>query len=221
VEGRYNPDALIELPAYSLPEVASYARVPYTTLRYWAVNSGARPLIMLPDGGPSLSFVNLLECHILNVLRTQYQLRVANIRRALETLERLYPLTKHPLIELGLHTDKVDLFDETGLLNLSRGGQGALGFLKNYMQRIEFGPIPKFYPFVVTDNSDEPKYISVTPMIAFGRSVIDGTGIATAVISARFKARESIADLAEEYGRKPQEIEEAVRWEAIRTATPS
>jgi hypothetical protein len=63
---------------------------------------------MLPDGGPSLSFVNLLECHILNVLRTQYQLRVANIRRALETLERLYPLTKHPLIELGLHTDNVN-----------------------------------------------------------------------------------------------------------------
>jgi hypothetical protein len=56
---------------------------------------------------------------------------------------------------------------ETGLLNLSRGGQGALGFLKNYMQRIEFGPIPKFYPFVVTDNPDEPKYISAE-VYAFG-----------------------------------------------------
>jgi uncharacterized protein (DUF433 family) len=44
--------------------------------------------------------------------------------------------------------------------------------------------------------------------------VIDGTGIATAVIAARFKAREPIAALVEEYGRSEEEVEEALRWEA-------
>jgi uncharacterized protein (DUF433 family) len=50
-------------------------------------------------------------------------------------------------------------------------------------------------------------------MIGFGKPVIAGTGISTAIIASRFNARESIAGLAEEYGRTPQEIEEAVRWE--------
>jgi len=31
--------------------------------------------------------------------------------------------------------------------------------------------------------------------------------------ASRFNARESIAALTEEYGRTPQEIEEAIRWE--------
>ena len=58
----------------------------------------------------------------------------------------------------------------------------------------------------------------MTDWILRGGSVIDGTGIATAVIAARFKARESISALADEYGRSVQEIEEAIRWETNRTA---
>jgi len=106
------------------------------------------------------------------------------------------------------------------MINLSRGGQRAIKeILHIYMQRIEWKlQGPKFYPFVAKDRPDEPKIISITPIIAFGRSVIDGTGIATAVVAARFRARESIPALAEEYGRRTQEIEEAIRWEANRSA---
>jgi uncharacterized protein (DUF433 family) len=43
--------------------------------------------------------------------------------------------------------------------------------------------------------------------------MIAGTGISTAVVASRFNARESIPDLASEYGVKPQQIEEAIRWE--------
>jgi uncharacterized protein (DUF433 family) len=215
----YDPDASFEMPAYSIPEVASYARVPTATVRYWTKAATLRPLLVLTNDGPFLSFANLLECHILHVLRTKYHLRITRIRNAIETLRHLFPESRHPLIEMGLQTDKVDLFDEAGLLNLSRGGQGTLGFLKNYMTRIDLGETPKFFPFVVSNAPQEPKIISVTPQIAFGRSVIDGTGLATAVISARFNARESIESLAEEYGRERREIEEAVRWEAIRAAT--
>ena len=40
-----------------------------------------------------------------------------------------------------------------------------------------------------------------------------GSGIPTAVIAERYKAGESIADLAEDYGEDPLNIEEAVRCE--------
>jgi uncharacterized protein (DUF433 family) len=59
----------------------------------------------------------------------------------------------------------------------------------------------------------EPKTIEINPMIGFGKPVIAGTEISTAIIASRCNARESIAALAEEYGRTPQEIEEAIRWE--------
>lgn len=40
-----------------------------------------------------------------------------------------------------------------------------------------------------------------------------GSGIPTAVIAERYKAGESIQDLAADYGRAPEEIEEAIRCE--------
>ena len=215
---------ILESPAYSFADAASYARVPYQTLRYWALGSGdIPPLIMLPESQPiALSFLNLLECHVLHALRTKYELQIKSVRRALETLARICP-SKHPLLESTLSTDKIDLFWESAeeFINLTRGGQSAMKeVLERYLQRIESNEsgIPKFFPFVVTDRCEEPKIISIVPTIAFGRSVIDGTGISTAVVAARFNARESIEALAEEYGRRREEIQEAIIWESNRVA---
>ena len=43
--------------------------------------------------------------------------------------------------------------------------------------------------------------------------MIAGTGLATEVIAERYKAGESIEELARDYERKAEEIEEAVRCE--------
>lgn len=219
-------DPILESPAYTFTDAASYARVPYQTLRYWVLGRGTTPpLIILPDSEqPALSFLNLLECHVLNGLRTKYELQIKMVRRALDTLSAIQGpkyRSRHPLLEVTLSTDGIDLFlDQAGdFINLSRGGQTAMReILQTYLQRIVWSEtgIPKFFPFVVKDRAEEPKMISIVPTIAFGRSVIDGTGIATAVIAARFKAREPIPALAKEYGRSTEEIEEAIRWEAYR-----
>lgn len=60
---------------------------------------------------------------------------------------------------------------------------------------------------------NEPKLIQITPVVGFGKPVIAGTGISTAVVASRFNGRESVPDLASEYGVSPQQIEEAIRWE--------
>jgi uncharacterized protein (DUF433 family) len=49
--------------------------------------------------------------------------------------------------------------------------------------------------------------------VSFGRPVLAGTGIPTAVIAERYKAGESMDDLADDYGRRRLEIEEAIRCE--------
>ena len=50
-------------------------------------------------------------------------------------------------------------------------------------------------------------------MVGFGKPIIAGTGISTAIIASRFNARESIGDLAAEYDFSPKQVEEAIRWE--------
>jgi uncharacterized protein (DUF433 family) len=69
------------------------------------------------------------------------------------------------------------------------------------------------YPFVMERTQNEPRLIQIDPAVGFGKPVIAGTGISTAVVASRFNARESIGDLASEYGVKPRQIEEAIRWE--------
>ena len=55
--------------------------------------------------------------------------------------------------------------------------------------------------------------VVIDPEVSFGRPVIAGTGIATGEVAARHKAGETIVQLATDYGRSLEEIDEAVRCE--------
>ncbi len=71
----------------------------------------------------------------------------------------------------------------------------------------------RLYPFTRERKADEPRIIVIDPNISFGRPALAGTGIATTVIAQRYKAGESIEELAEDYGRSTSEIQEAIRSE--------
>lgn len=145
-------------------------------------------------------------------------MRIPKVREALRNLAKMYP-SPHPLVDRQLETDRVNVFIRAynELLNLNKPEQPSFKeFLETLIERIQKGPegIPVFYPFVEKPSRSEPKIIMINPAISFGRPVISGTGIPTAVIASRFHARESISELAREYGRTDKEIEEAIRWES-------
>jgi len=103
------------------------------------------------------------------------------------------------------------------LINLSQAGQVEMrDLVKAYLRRIERDlkglPI-KLYPFTRKRDPDEPRAIVIDPFVSFGRPVLSGTGIATAVVAERFKAGEPLESLAEDYGRSLLEIQEAIRCE--------
>jgi uncharacterized protein (DUF433 family) len=104
------------------------------------------------------------------------------------------------------------------LITVSHGGQLAFEtILHDFLKRIELdesGLAARFFPFVAEKNTNEPRIIQIDPSISFGRPVIAGTSITTEIIASRFAARESIEELAKEYGRPREEIEEAIRWES-------
>ena len=215
---------VFEVPIYGLTDAAHYLRVPYQTLRYWTRGRGAiEPVIRLADtDNPRLSFINLMECHMLSAMRTHYEIHLPKVRKALQTLASMFPSSSHPLIDQPLETDAVDVFirAEGEIINLNKPGQlGFNEFWDMHLHRIarhQDGSIA-FFPFVERRAADEPKLIMINPAISFGRPVITGTGIPTVLIASRFHARESISALAKEYGRTDKEIEEAIRWES-RTA---
>lgn len=210
----------LELPLYGLSEAALYLRVPIKTLEYWAFGRGRiAPLISVASKSPrAFSFMNLLECHMLASMRTLYDLHLPKIRRAVAHLNKTSGFA-HPLIEQPLFTNRVDVLikEIDNFINLSRDGQLAIPeIVEAHLERVEYDKTIgafKFYPFVRERSTSEPKFIVIDPALGFGKPVIAGTGISTAVIASRFNARESMPDLAKEYGLEEKQIEEAIRWE--------
>lgn len=213
------PADVMEVPIYGVTEAAQYLGVPLNTLRYWVQGGESTPpLIRLAGTDPfRLSFANLLECYMLSSMRAIYDVRVPKVRRALATLAK-YVKHRHPLIDQVFQTNRRDLFIEHlgDIVNLSKGGQLEIrGMMDLYWERVECDPsgLRKLYPFVMDRTPNEPRLILINPAVGFGKPVIAGTGISTAVVSSRFNARESVPDLASEYGVTPKQIEEAIRWE--------
>ena len=225
---KFDMDVAKEQPAYSLAEASRYLLIPPATLRSWVAGrkyptgSGPKfftPVIELPDDARAgLSFVNLVEAHVLDAIRRHHQVPLNKIQQAIDYLRKQFS-SKHPLAEQRFETDGLDLFvDKFGqLINVTQSGQIALReLLKAHLHRVEHdatGAAIRLYPFTRKRDVREPKVVVIDPQISYGRPVLVGTGIPTAVVAERYKAGESIDELAEDYGRQRKEIEEAIRCE--------
>jgi len=234
LEQLYSGPQVLEVPLYSVFEASRYLQIPENTLRSWVSGrsypSGASrrsaPVIELADPANSrLSFSNLTEAHVLDALRRQYQVELPQIRRAVSYLREHFR-SPHPLVHHQMLTDGKHLFVEAAglkdVINASRHGQLAMRDLIGlHLQRVEWdkdGFVSRLYPFTrsrrnAAEESSQPRVVTMDPRVEFGRPVLKVSAVPTAVIADRYKAGESIADLADDYGEDPLNIEEAVRCE--------
>lgn len=143
------------------------------------------------------------------------------IRKALKEL-RETRIGAHPLLAEDFETDGVDLCirDADAVINLSKRSQREFReFVSLYLHRVERDGarrLVQLYPFIVWEEASEPMSISIGPTVSFGKPVLAGTGISTSVIAGRFGARDSVEDLAWEYGVSSVVLEDAIRWELNR-----
>jgi uncharacterized protein (DUF433 family) len=213
------------IPNYSFSEAAIYLNLPYSTVRAWCCGMGRfKAVIKLPRSSPpQLSFVNMVEMYVLGAIRRVHRVSMPRARRAILYAERELR-TEHPLAALDFRTDQKDLFiDFFGKLVDVSGEQGQVEIrqvVELYLLRIERegGLAARLFPFsrsgLDTEHIEEqPKNIVIDPKIAFGRPVIFGTGIPTRAVAERFKAGESMSDLALDFSCEIGLIEEAVRYE--------
>lgn len=214
-----------ELPAYGLIEAAHYLRLPEQTIRQWLYGrplpSGKVSKPLVSPASPNtyqLSFINLLELHVLSAIRREHNVNMKKIRQAVGELEKQFH-SQHPLVDQEMLTDGTDIFVESigQLINLNRHGQYAMReVLSAYLKRIERdekGLAVRLYPFTRRMGEETPRLIAIDPRVAFGRPVIAGTRIPTAEVAERFKAGDSLDDLLREYGASPAQIHEAIRCE--------
>lgn len=216
------------MPAYRIVEAARYLSIPASTLRAWVsgqkyrTDSGSkffRPIIAPSSKKPALlSFLNLVEAHVLDAIRHEYAISLPKVRIALDYLSRRFP-SEHPLAIQEFESDGMSLFIEKfgHLINITQAGQLAMrDVLQVYLRRIDRdsrGFPSRLYPFTRRRLPDEPRAVVIDPSVSFGRPVLAGTGIPTAVIADRYKAGESIESLADDYGRDRLQIEDAIRAE--------
>jgi uncharacterized protein (DUF433 family) len=217
-----------EIPAYRLLDAAVYLNIPKATLRSWVkgyyypIKGGRKlfePVFHLPETDTLLlSYTNLVEAFVLSSLRRKYKIDLYKIRKAIDKLQGRFN-SRHPLAEHQFETNGIDVFvQEYGdLVNIGQDDQLAMReLLESYLERVEHDPAGKaarLYPFIRLNGTEQPRNVVINPYVSFGKPVIAGTGLPTRVVAERFKAGDSTPQIAANYGRKEDEIDDAIRYE--------
>ncbi len=218
------PEMIKLLPAYSLASVSRLINAKPSTLRAWfrgrnyevkGERRTSAPVLPTKSGsGEPLSFIDLVEAHVFQLIRKQYRIPIRNIRAATEYLASI----KGDLIILA----HKDFYMDSGhlllnvkdkLISLSERGQLVdKQILESGLKQLKYGPdgyASEFFPR--TGNSEQEQFV-ISPKRNFGRLCVSRSGISAEIIAVRFAAGESVQDLAEDYDATVNEIEEAIRW---------
>jgi uncharacterized protein (DUF433 family) len=219
-----------EVPAYSFADAGRLLTVNPSTVRNWAKgHKHFKPVLTVPSDGPvdAVSFFNLIETFVLDELRRRHHFSLQELRPYITYMKETFPDAMYPLAQVDLFVSNNNLFGRfatSPLVNISRGGQLALEeVLRDLLERVEKSPsgegIVKLFPFITKQRViHSPRVVEVNPRVRFGRPVIAGTGVPTAVVAQRFAGGDSIAKLAGEYDRTPEEIEQVIQYESARHA---
>lgn len=218
------PIDYLHTPIYPIRTAANHIMLPVSTARSWIAGrtyptQGGRKsfkaLLELADpGNKRASFTNLVELFMIQAIRTQYEVPLHEIRRALDFLKNRLNI-EHPLASRKLQTDgKYILVESLGhLLNASKYGQHEMAdVIQPYLDRIEWDDdlAVKLAPFLRRADSDA---VCIDPMVKGGRPCVKGTGIPTVVLADRWVAGETYQEIAKDFGIDKRLVEEAIRFE--------
>lgn len=144
--------------------------------------------------------------------------RIRAVRAALDYAEKELGI-EHVLLSDGLLTGAGQVFLEHygELISLSRSGQLAIRrVLEAYLRRVDRDrrKIPlRLYPFIAGGSEAGPRSVVIDPSVSFGRPIVAGSGILTAVLVGRIDAGETIEHLARDYGISADKISDAILFE--------
>ncbi len=214
----------LNIPIYPISVASHHILLPNSTARSWVsgrpykTKGGKQkfnPLLTLADPeNKRASFTNLVELFMIQAIRSQFNVPMPEIRKALDYLKKELDLD-HPLAHHSLQTDGKSILVKQfgGLVNASRYGQHEMGpLIEPYLSRIiwEKEYAVKLSPFLRRHDSDA---VIIDPRIKGGRPCVKGTATPTIVIADRWSAGETYKELATDFNLDINLIEEAIRFE--------
>lgn len=225
------PDVYRAGKAYTVGQAAHLAGTTAATVRRWLLGYEAPGHRMQPvfgnEGGAvgkgplTVSFLQLIELSVVARFRaaTSGKVSLDRLRRAHEyargELRLAYPFATLQLFESGGHI--LHQFEEQnpgpGVLALDLKGQWVLpGIVREEREQLDFGESDPFAVRWFPRGREVP--IVVDPRIAGGRPTIEHSGVTIDTIQRRWRARESIKLIAQDYELRPEVVEEALQYAA-------
>jgi uncharacterized protein (DUF433 family) len=208
------------VPLYTLAEAANYLDMPASTLRYWARPwSGGEPLITTAPakkGGrlPTLPFIGFAEAFVIKAA-IKAGVKPTRVRENIAGLKKHFGKIDHALAHRCVWTDGVEiLYREASAerdSDLYRGKDHQRQFrstVESQLKLIEYG------------NDDFAQRINLTrwgkvhvlvdPNVAAGAPLLEKSGARVEDLVTRYKAGDSPARLARDYGAKVGEVKKIV-----------
>ena len=198
---------------YSIPEAAGYLAVPARTMRRWFL--GERRLFnpsYRRGGDVLLSFNDVTEAYIIEVLRNHYDFSPIKLRRIVEALRVRSNLDKplaqrefYAIPEFQSFVDRRVIRGQQTNIDLAHHGNlvfdqfvAALG---KRVQRDRRGHACRLYPWKESDSDESP--LSMDPDVLSGELVVSGTRIPATMLYAKKLAGKTAAQIARSYHLKP------------------
>lgn len=214
---------LRDVPTYTIPEAAGYLAVPQRTMQYWF----SKRVGMLEASGSYfgdialLSFIDLAEAYVLEVLRSVYEFNLATLRNIVVNAKKETNL-EHPLIEADLRV----LFKKIILAKPAHGGRPRqmidLGKVQQLVipelvdllgQRIlvDRKRIPyRIYPWRLLSTERESRPVSMSPDVLSGRLVVTGTRVPVRVLLGQKLSGKSPGQIATDYHLSLEIVQKAL-----------
>ena len=220
-------DPRLSRAIFTLREAAGYLDVPKSTIHAWARPATGEPLItVFPRRGAqaTVPFIGFAEAYVLVAFR-RAGVPLQRIRPAVDALAQNIGL-EHALASKRLYTDGAEvLYDyaaernEDDLLELVvvRTGQHQFSeVVRDYLKRITYGR--DGWASRVRLPSYQRADVVVDPQVAFGLPLVVHGGARVEDLVDRFKAGDTLADIAFDFDVPPEEVEDVIRV-ATRTAS--
>ncbi len=218
---------IVREPLYPLAHAAHYVNIHPKTLKTWVHgrkyktergDQFFKPLIELePASGGSLSFVNLVEAHVLRSMRKVHLVRMQHIREAIDFVANRLGVER-PLATYNFETAGRALFVRQygELIDLSQKEQMLLSKeLDFHLTRIERSVdklAQKLYP-ITRQAYLNSKIIVINPRVSHGRPIIENLGVSTDIIVDRWRAGDPFEVLKRDYGLTHEQYDEALWYE--------
>jgi uncharacterized protein (DUF433 family) len=212
-------DDRFTLPLLTPQETAEQLQIPERTIRRWLhENAAGHPLVhsITPDrrGWPSVPFVAVVEAYVLRTLRSLH-LPVDRIREAAADIRDQFG-TEYGLATRRIATDGIDIF----VHYLDRDEVARAGDRQMPIRTV----IDDYLKYIVWDDDDEfPRRLTlrrydpavaevvIDPRFAWGAPIVEPAKVTVETVLGMWRAGESTAVVADEYGLSIAQVEALVR----------